>query len=116
MDTFTPAINPSISGTQIAITPRMIISTFGDGYKQSSPDGLNPIALLPTLAWASIDATDGNNVIAFMNAHLGITFYYTLPNETTARKFQWLSGTYGFLSADVLTLSYSLEERFDLTG
>lgn len=113
MDTFTPPLNPSINGTSISVAPRVLSTTFGDGYRQTSPDGLNTIVHTHQLAWSSIAKTDAQTIQAFLYAHVGSAFYYTSPLDNVQRKWDWSGLQYSDLSSSVSTISFTLTERFD---
>ncbi|WP_035187102.1 hypothetical protein [Acidiphilium sp. JA12-A1] len=50
---------------------------------------------------------------AFAQAHVGVTFYYTLPDETIARKWQIMS-TRRTQNATTWGYEMLIDERFDL--
>ena len=105
---------PLASGGQENEKPRLIAPTFGDGYKQSSADGLNAVALTVAYSWR-LKRTEIGPVLAFLRGHVGVTFYWTLPFESSPRKWQTPQGwnTVRGVTRDVLTINF--EERFDLT-
>jgi phage-related protein len=111
-DTLYPPIQPSTQGTQGDVKPRLITNTFGDGYKQDTPDGLNPILRTPTIVWDAILATDADTICQFLDAHVGVPFAFTLPRELAPRTWIWTSRqrTYPGPTTDALTVM--LEERF----
>lgn len=111
-DTLYPPIQPSYQGTQGDDKPRLITNTYGDGYKQDTPDGLNPILRTPTLVWDPILSTDAHTIMTFLDAHVGVPFYYTLPRDLAPRTWIWTGRqrTYPYPTQDALTVT--LEERF----
>ncbi len=111
-DTLYPPIQPSYQGTQGDNKPRLITNSYGDGYKQDTPDGLNPQNRTATLVWDPIRSTDAATIIAFLDAHVGVPFAYCLPRELAPRNWIWTSRThtYPYPIQDALTVM--LEERF----
>lgn len=105
---------PLVSGNQQAEKPRLISPGFGDGYKQSSKDGLNAVAIVSSYSWR-LTHTQTATALTFLRAHAGKTFLWQRPSESFARKWQtpegWtvVEGT----TRDMLTINF--EERFDLT-
>lgn len=111
-DTFYPPIQPSPQGTQLQEKPRLLVTTFGDGIKQTTPDGLNPVDRTATVTWSPIQATDADTIVAFLNAHIGQTFFYCLPREIAPRAWVEVGTrqrTYPYPNQDALTIT--LEER-----
>ena len=111
-DTFSPPVAPS-QPLNLDFQPRLIKANFGDGYMQTAPDGLNPSPLTASLAWNLLTQAQQEAIDAFYRAHIGVTFYYTLPDETAPRKWQAQSGR---RTQNATTFGYELllGERFDL--
>lgn len=116
MDTLTPALNPSMSGSSGSEAPRVIRAQFGDGYAQSSPDGLNVSPLAFNAMWENMLNADAESIKTFLRAHVGQTFYYLLPSEVSARKWQASKWSWNYTSGETQSLTVSLEEHFDLSG
>ena len=72
-----------------ATNSRDLINTFGDGYEQRAPDGLNNIYRTVGLIWAYLQSSDANTLCGTFDGW-GRTqaFYYTLPWETSQRLFR----------------------------
>jgi phage-related protein len=111
-DTLTPPRQPSSAGTSGSVKPRLLTSKFGDGWKQQGPDGVNPLDRTQTLAWDPILKTERATIVAFLEAHVGVPFWYTLPNETVPRGWVWTSISRSHPDAKFETLTVELEERF----
>lgn len=61
-------------------------ATFGDGYVQSSAEGLNSQKENWSLTWENEDLTDVQTIEAFLDARLGYEpFYWTPPGEVTPK-------------------------------
>ena len=86
MATF-PIANP-IYNTRITPKPSVNVVTFGDGFEQRLTQGLNQNALSVNLVF-ELSQSDADTAINFLNARItdGDSFDYTLPSETSSRKF-----------------------------
>jgi phage-related protein len=111
-DTLIPPRQPSNSGTSGNAKARTITSKFGDGWKQDSADGANAIERTQTLSWDPIISTEADTLVAFLQAHVGVPFWYTLPRDIAPRGWVWTTydRTYPDPKFDALTIS--LEERY----
>jgi phage-related protein len=85
-NTFAPPLAPS-PGTQNAPEVKILEATFGDGYTQAQPDGLNNIRVVATLTWSVLLPDQADPIVAFFQGQKGsIPFYYALRDGVT-RKF-----------------------------
>jgi len=86
MATF-PITNP-IYNTRIDAKPKVNILSFGDGFEQRLTEGLNQNPLSVNLTF-ELSQTDADTAISFLNARVddGASFDYTLPSESSSRKF-----------------------------
>jgi len=86
MATF-PITNP-VYNTRINARPKVNTLSFGDGFEQRLTEGLNQNPLSVNLTF-ELSQTDANTAISFLNARVddGASFDYTLPSESTSRKF-----------------------------
>jgi len=86
MATF-PIANP-LYNTRITPQPSVNVVSFGDGFEQRLTQGLNQNALSVNLVF-ELSQTDANTAISFLNSRItdGDSFDYTLPSETSSRKF-----------------------------
>ena len=86
MATF-PITNP-VYNTRINARPKVNTLSFGDGFEQRLTEGLNQNPLSVNLTF-ELTQTDADTAIAFLNARVedGASFDYTLPSESTSRKF-----------------------------
>lgn len=110
-DTLTPPRPPSVNNTQGQIAPRMITNKYGDGYKQDLADGVNPLERSYTLTWDPIGMGEADDIIAFLEAHVGTPFYYQLPREPAPRTWVWTSIARSYPLPVDDTLTVSIEER-----
>ena len=86
MATF-PIANP-VYNTRIEPRSNQIIVSFGDGFEQRLTEGLNQNPLTVTLTF-ELSQSDANTAISFLNSRItdGASFDYTLPSESSSRKF-----------------------------
>ena len=86
MATF-PITNP-VYNTRINARPKVNTLSFGDGFEQRLTEGLNQNPLSVNLTF-ELSQTDANTAITFLNARVddGASFDYTLPSESSSRKF-----------------------------
>ena len=86
MATF-PIANP-IYNTRINASPKVKVISFGDGFEQRLTEGLNQNPLSVNLVF-DLSQTDADTAITFLNSRVddGASFDYTLPNESSSRKF-----------------------------
>jgi phage-related protein len=113
MDTFSPPRNPN-SPLDTQMQPRVLRNSFGDGYIQSIPDGLNTYPRMINPTWSPLSESDINALESFFEAHVGTVFFYTLPDETTPRKWECVKWTRS-QSTGWWDMSASFQERFILT-
>ncbi len=85
MDQFVPNKDPEFPDSALENEYRSRDAVFGDGYSQSSTDGINAHRRRPTLVWRVLDTADADQVQAFFDGHVGERFLYTLPWESTER-------------------------------
>ena len=112
--TFTPGVNPAIDAYGKQTKTKILQADFGDGYSQRAAAGLNSVARELTLEFRAVSVETADAIEAFMEARKGYeAFYYTLPDEDTARK--WKAPDWSRSAAGPLrNVSVKLEEVFDL--
>ncbi len=76
MSVFTPPYNPSY-GSGDDFDFRMMTNSFGDGYKQDTPDGLNNIVNTQNLQWNKCSDDVANDIIAQIKSFNGTAFEWT---------------------------------------
>lgn len=60
------------------VTPRVKVASFGDGYTQQSPDGLNPILHTWSLVWNVVTYEERTTITQFFKDRKGCeSFYWT---------------------------------------
>jgi phage-related protein len=114
LQTFNPAVNPSYNYRKATET-RILRTEFGDGYTQRAADGLNSIKKVVDLAFQNVTKTNADAIETFFTARGGWeAFNYTLPDESSARKFiaeKWERQATG---PNLFTVHVTLEEVFDI--
>ena len=112
MATF-PITNP-VYNTRINARPKVNILSFGDGFEQRLTEGLNQNPLSVNLTF-ELSQTDADTAITFLNARVedGASFDYTLPSETSSRKFVCTSFPRSIPFLNRVTLSCVFREVFE---
>jgi phage-related protein len=112
MATF-PITNP-VYNTRINASPKVNILSFGDGFEQRLTEGLNQNPLSVNLTF-ELSQTDADTAIAFLNARVedGTSFDYTLPSESSSRKFVCTSFPRSIPFLNRVTLSCVFREVFE---
>ena len=112
MATF-PITNP-VYNTRINARPKVNTLSFGDGFDQRLTEGLNQNPLSVNLTF-ELSQTDANTAITFLNARVedGASFDYTLPSETSSRKFVCTSFPRSIPFLNRVTLSCVFREVFE---
>ena len=79
-------------GSSLERSPRVVATSFGDGYEQRADDGLNPVVQVWDLVFTAIDVAIANDIDAFLAAGLGrVVFDWTPPAQTVALRFKCTS-------------------------
>ena len=112
MATF-PITNP-VYNTRINARPKVNVISFGDGFEQRLTEGLNQNPLSVNLTF-ELSQTDADTAITFLNARVddGASFDYTLPSETSSRKFVCTSFPRSIPFLNRVTLSCVFREVFE---
>ena len=114
LNTFTPAIPPDV-GSSISAQHRVNKAKFGDGYIQRSGDGINTKEEAPTLNWSQLTSAEATAIINFLDGQKGyIAFNYTLPGESTPKKFTCEKYSRGYSPGAEYNVSAQLERVYDL--
>jgi len=70
--------------SRVAWTPRRKVHTFGDGYRQLSPDGLSPILERWDVTFSNLLLEPANTLEAFLRAHI-VDRLYWIPEYDAAK-------------------------------
>ena len=81
-------ISSPVYNTRFNTRPKIKVLSFGDGFEQRLTEGLNQNPLSVNLVF-ELSQTDADTAVTFLNARIddGASFDYTLPSESSARKF-----------------------------
>ena len=112
MATF-PITNP-VYNTRINARPKVNTLSFGEGFEQRLTEGLNQNPLSVNLTY-ELSQTDADTAITFLNSRVedGASFDYTLPSESSSRKFVCTSFPRSIPFLNRVTLSCTFREVFE---
>jgi phage-related protein len=112
MATF-PDIKP-LYQLPVSKTFRILRNDFGDGYSQRAADGLN-YELNDFIYDVIVNQTDATTIIDFLDARGGYeAFDYTLPRETTAKKFSCKQYTRTPIGPSTDQIQATFTQEYDL--
>ena len=108
-----PITNP-VYNTRINARPKVNTLRFGDGFEQRLTEGLNQNPLSVNLTF-ELSQTDADTAITFLNSRVedGASFDYTLPSESSSRKFVCTSFPRSIPFLNRVTLSCTFREVFE---
>lgn len=110
-----PTVSSPVAGASVTPEVRVLKASFGDGYSQRSADGINNIVDKYSLTWENIDREEAETIMAFLRARAGVeTFTYTVPRETTPRKWLCEQFQQTHVTAVLDTVTATFIESFDL--
>lgn len=110
-DTLTIPRMPSPNGTTQEVIARMITSGYGDGFKTSAADGARPFERTQSLYWEFMTVEEVNEIVAFLESHVGTPFYFRLPREQAPRTWVWTRTQRGHPLPTEDSFMIALEER-----
>lgn len=88
-DLFSPPDVPHL-GSDFQLAQRALENSYGDGFGQSAPDGLNSLFWAGTLVWNAISATSYDYVRGFWLAKGVVTpFRWQKPGEAEPRQWKF---------------------------
>jgi phage-related protein len=95
---------------------RVLVADFGDGYAQSSADGLNTAIETWDLSFENYNIDDVNTLTAFLDAQNSVkSFYWTPPDETVPKLWRQ-DGDYSvsFIGPVTRTLTVKIKRVYSL--
>lgn len=111
-----PIFNPSVApspGTTITPTISLNETSFGDGYTQSSPKGLNHIRRSISLKWEGLTVAQVKEIETFLVGQGGYKpFYFTHFSDGAQRKWTCKEWTISFGAPPKVTATF--QEDFSL--
>lgn len=72
------AVQVQNGGGAIQYQDRQRTAQFGDGYSQTTPEGMNPMSLIINMVYTG-NAKTAAEVVAFLNAHKTTPFTFAPP-------------------------------------
>ncbi|HVI28108.1 phage tail protein [Hansschlegelia sp.] len=116
LPTFNPPVPPS-AGLSNEPKINLFANEFGDGYTQRSPKGLNHIRDMPELKFELLTSVQAAGVVAFLRERGGYKpFLYTLPDETTAKRWTCAKWKHTRDEAGRNTITATLEQDFSIAS
>lgn len=110
--TFNPAVRPS-PGTGRNVELSLNKSSFGDGYTQASPKGLNHIRRVITLKWDALTMEQAYALDAFFVGRGGYKpFNYTIRGDIERK---WTCEEWAMSDAAPFSFTATIKECFALT-
>lgn len=92
-------------------------ASFGDGYTQTAPAGLNHIRRIVTLAWDVLAIEEADEITAFLKARGGyLPFYYRIPGEADSVKWTCEEWTRTAISGGYWSINATLRQSFTLAA
>jgi len=82
---FNPPKDPSV-GSKPAVKFRVRKISYGDGYTEKAPHGLNSKTEMLTVVWQSLTAAEKDQITDFFDERRGAeAFRYTFPGQATEK-------------------------------
>ena len=79
---------PVSYGSDSSFKVKVLEASFGDGYTQRTPDGINNIQEIWSVQWDRLDTTSRDEIIDFFVARKGSeSFNWTPPRQSLPKKF-----------------------------
>lgn len=112
LPTFNPPLPPS-PGSSDKPEVRIRKAEFGDGYTQSTADGLNHVRRVLVLEWPVLEAAEADAIIAFFRTQGGYrTFLYTPPGESDPVKWTCEDWPKSYLGSSRYSVTATLRQSF----
>ena len=103
---------PLADGLRGRINQRRRRVQFGEGYVQTSPDGLNTDQVEISLDFHLYGDDDLNTMLDFLAGLDGDTVTYTLPNESTSHEYEVTDTSVQYLDLKTRFLSLQLRRVY----
>lgn len=112
-NTFTPPQNPS-APIKEKFETRIARAQFGDGYEQDAAKGINSVRSVVTLRWDNLEDPDAQTIIDFARNQEFQPFYYTLPQDTTQKKWVATEWSRTAREASISSVQMTIRESFEI--
>jgi len=87
--------------------PRILTASFGDGYEQRIPDGINTLNETYSLSFKTRDKTDIDDIVLFLDTQKNVSkFILTLPDTNNTTRT-------GERDVKVVSTTYSVNYEYD---
>lgn len=110
LNTFAPSIAPS-PGTKHSQTVNLNEAKFGDGYTQSSPQGINHIQKMMTLSWGGLTETQMIELNSFFEDRGGYRPFYFQPRGFPI-PLKWTCKVWSISDASPWRFEAKLEQNY----
>lgn len=115
MDSFNPPAPPSYEGNSIKETPRLLSVSFGDGYKQTAPDGLNANDATASFTWSYLTQAQATQMMQFYKSHIGQTIAWNAPGDLVGtNKWRITDMSSSVAGFNWFSITASFERSFEL--
>lgn len=109
MTTFTPPVEPSY-GTSKDVVFRTLTNDFGDGYQQSTPDGINDKTDVWSVQWGNVTDADAMTLMNFFRSVGESTVFDWTTPENETKRFKAKEPKRGFVSFNNNNVSVTFTE------
>lgn len=109
LQTFTPPIAPSSTKKRPKL--RLLKAEFGDGYTQTTRDGMNHQRNVIDLTWEVLTPAQADAITAFFEEHGGDTPFLYNGTKFTCEVWEDSTGRGGFR-----TITATFEQSFNITA
>lgn len=110
MDTLV-ASAPAVSSGGSSVTARALNNKFVGDAIATVADGINAAPGTYQATW-TVGRTESDAIMAFLRAHRGQTFWWTVPRASAPRQWQATTWTRTSLMAEEDQIAVNFEERF----
>jgi phage-related protein len=88
MASFPTTTAPTFSMLSREYSARVLVTQFGDGYRQRAADGINAIGDTYNVGWENITTSEKNTIRDFLVTCAGWdAFVWTAPGDTASQKW-----------------------------
>ncbi|WP_036264416.1 phage tail protein [Methylocapsa aurea] len=114
IQTFNPPVKPS-AGLRSKPEIKIAKASFGDGYTQSSPDGINYVRQVVELTWDVLTASQASSITTFFSSQGGyLSFLYQIPGDSMQIKYTCDDWSDTHLSNGLHKITATFRQSFNL--
>lgn len=114
--TFTPILQPSFP-IDVEYELKITKASYGDGYIERSPEGLNYRRAKVSLTWENVTAAEETSLMNFFKGKDGyLPFFYQPPHDDFSVPLKWIAPKFRASKTDAgnYVVRADLEQVFDL--